>query len=532
MPKVLAIGLDGLEPREAERLIALGRMPALASLRQRGRTARLEHGPAERTGLAWEHFASARTPEEAKRASTVEFDPATYSVWQEGARFQPFWEGIGVRTLVFDAPYVDLATATTTRGVVAWGAHDPGTTFAARPAALAEIVPPYPAPHWTYVVPWSSEERCRQMGERLSEAIRTRAAAACRVLREVPDWDLFVVVAGEAHTGSEGLWHGADPSHPAARHPSAPAAGKALDEIHIALDDMVAELVEAVGPDVHVVAFAMGGMGPNESDVASMFLLGELLHRHAFGKPLAEAPSAWRGIPPHELTIADDETWESTVKGCFPAGASRPASAIRRAARRLPGPLQRGLVALRRLTETREGPRRLPIDWMPITEYRHRWPEMPAFALPSFYDGRIRINLAGRERAGVVDALAYDGVCAAIEAMLHECRDPRTGERVVASIERTDVDPFTLRSDEADIVIVWQGVFNGFIHPEHGEIGPVPFRRTGGHTGPYGTLVVAGPGITPADEGVRSSFDVADVIRDLLTGSPNAEATATSAAVD
>jgi hypothetical protein len=48
----------------------------------------------------------------------------------------------------------------------------------------------------------------------------------------------------------------------------------------------------------------------------------------------------------------------------------------------------------------------------------------------------------------------------------------------------------------------------------------VPFRRTGGHTGPYGVLYVAGPGVEAAAGGVRPSYDVAALVRQLLVGEP------------
>ena len=84
--RVLVIGLDGLEVTLAERLMAAGEMPALTALRQRAARFLLDHGPAQRTGLAWEHVASGRSPDEARRWAAVEFDPATYAAWQEGAR--------------------------------------------------------------------------------------------------------------------------------------------------------------------------------------------------------------------------------------------------------------------------------------------------------------------------------------------------------------------------------------------------------------------------------------------------------------
>jgi len=135
-PRVLVIGLDGLEVTFAEQLMAAGEMPALAELRRRAARFRLDHGPAQRTGLAWEHVASGLSPEAGQRWAAVEFDSSTYLAWQEGARFAPWWARIDRRVVVFDTPYVDLRRAPSTRGIVGWGAHDPGTVTAARPRGL------------------------------------------------------------------------------------------------------------------------------------------------------------------------------------------------------------------------------------------------------------------------------------------------------------------------------------------------------------------------------------------------------------
>src|SRR4030095_9200454 len=91
----------------------------------------------QRTGLAWEHVASGQTPDAARRWAAVEFDPSPYRVWQDGARSERWWERIDRRTVVFDTPYVDLRRAPRTRGIVAWGAHDPGTVAAGPPPRVA-----------------------------------------------------------------------------------------------------------------------------------------------------------------------------------------------------------------------------------------------------------------------------------------------------------------------------------------------------------------------------------------------------------
>jgi predicted AlkP superfamily phosphohydrolase/phosphomutase len=148
---------------------------------------------------------------------------------------------------------------------------------------------------------------------------------------------------------------------------------------------------------------------------------------------------------------------------------------------------------------------------------------MPAFALPSFYDGRIRINLRGRERDGIIEPSRYEQTCRGIETLLRECHDPRTGEPVVKSIERAWTrDPLALTGSEADLLIVWRGVIAALEHPRLGLIGPLPLRRTGGHTGANGMAYVVAQGVEPGDRGVRSAFDVAPSLVRLLGDQPPA----------
>src|SRR5688572_33299775 len=85
------------------------------------------------------------------------------------------------------------------------------------------------------------------------------------------------------------FWHGVDPAHPLHGVASAAPARERLHAVYRATDALVGELIAAC-PDATVVAFAMNGMGPNRSDVASMLLLSELLYRDAFGRPLLRVP--------------------------------------------------------------------------------------------------------------------------------------------------------------------------------------------------------------------------------------------------
>ena len=536
--RVLAIGLDGVEVTFAERLMAAGEMPALAALRQRAARFLLDHGSAQRTGLAWEHVASGRSPEAARRWAAVEFDPRTYLTWQDGARFDPWWTTLDRRVVVFDAPYVDLRRAPSTRGVVAWGAHDPGAAAASRPRDLLpeflRTFGPYPS-QWTYGTPWPSPRRSREMGEALSRALEARGRAAQWLATErLSDWDLFIAVAGEAHGAIEGLWHGVDPTHPLHKHPSAPEAARGLLAVHRALDRMVGRLVQSAG-DAAVVAFTMGGMGSNYSDVQSMVLLPELLYRHAFGRSLLMAPPAWAASPGEVPILGEDETWDDVSAAWVPAPVPNrgPLSAALRSFVRRRPLLRAGVRGMRAAVEqwrSTAGPTLTrPLDWQPAQHYRRYWPRMPAFALPSFYDGRIRINLQGRERHGTVAPSRYEETCRELEALLHECRNPLSGEPAVEAIERASTqDPLRLGRSESDLLVVWRGVATALQHPRLGLIGPVALRRTGGHTGRHGMAYVAAPGLAAGDHGVRSAFDVVPTIIELLGGQPDPGVSGTS----
>jgi hypothetical protein len=101
--------------------------------------------------------------------------------------------------------------------------------------------------------------------------------------------------------------------------------------------------------------------------------------------------------------------------------------------------------------------------------------------------------------------------------MLRACKDSVTGESVVQSIEcGTAADPRELGETEADLIIEWRGAPQGLTHPEFGQIGPIPYRRTGGHTGGYGFAFVRSRGVMPGEQGLHSAHDVVPTLIDLL----------------
>jgi hypothetical protein len=513
--ELLVLGLDGFDIGYGAHLMDAGELPALTALRARSTRFLLQHGAATRTGLAWEHFASGLTPEHAQRASAVELVDSNYDIRQLGTRFAPFYGALDARVVVFDPPYTDLGRSPSVRGLVGWGAHDGGVPTMTSPASLQRELDarfgPYPSGGWTYMSPWPSPARTLAMGEGLARGLTTRREAARWVLTErFPEWDLAIVVAGEPHSAAEAFWHGVEPTHPLHDHPSARCAAQSIRKVYRELDRFVDELVTATEPR-SVLAFSMGGMGINTSDIPSMVLLPELVYRWATGDELFDAPCDWAEDPRRIPNIPDEQDWSAAIAQCYPA--------IRRSVTERV--LDRVRVDARRVKRRllREVPHdlTLSLDWMPASRYRCRWATMRAFALPSFYDGRIRINLEGREPAGSVAIRDYSATCDQLEDLLRACRDPRTGAPIVDDIERPGTfDPLAVADSNADLIVSWNGPICALLHPEFGVVGPAPFRRTGGHTGPYGFAYLCGEGIDAGDGGVRSAFDVAPTVATLL----------------
>lgn len=504
--RVLWIGLDGFDAATADRLMADGRLPRLAALARRAARVDLDHGPAKRTGLAWEHVATGLAPGRGGRWSAVHFDSRRYVARQDATKLPPFAAALDARTVVFDAPYFDLARAPRARGLVAWGAHDPGVPPLSSPSGLADEVRgrfgEYPAPEWIYGFTWPSPENCGRLAEALAAAARKRADVAEWLLAErLPDWDLAYVVSSELHSASEPLWHGLNPAHPLHDSESACAAGEGLVAVYQAVDEFVGRLADRF-PDAALLAFSMHGMGDNHADVAAMILLPELMYRWSTGRTAlrnTNFPTNARGVP----LLPPDGRWEDAVLAHLDRPLANPSLADRiRSWFTGPEIPQAGDTSL---------------DWMPGALYRPAWPRMKAFALPAFYDGQIRINLKGREARGRVALRDYNSLCDELERVLRTCRDPVTGAPAVAHIERpAAADPLGADPTQCDLLVVWRDCPLGLEHPDLGRIGPLPYRRTGGHTGDLGVAWVAGHEMASGCRIQASSFDVTPSVFELL----------------
>jgi predicted AlkP superfamily phosphohydrolase/phosphomutase len=549
MVKVAALGLDAAELTFVEQLLARGELPHLAELRARALECRLDNVVTYRSELPWTQFATGRRAAELDYWGTVAFDPASYRAVVAGALdAAPFWARADVRSLVFDVPHTVLRDDVPGMQVTAWGAHSPEYPRASLPSGLLTEVDDRFGPHPAFANDsdpgWYSSEYLDNLVAALRAGAHRRVDILEWLLERDPSVDLVLATMSEPHSGGHHLWHGVDPQHPLAGSSGADRAATRVVDLYRALDECVGRFVALAGPDATVVVFALHGMQSNGNDLPSLVLLPELLHRHRFGRAALHGPdpATWRaaGMPP--VVPDHDDPWIGYMASRFADG---PADRVRNLAKRVLPP---ALLAKVRAAVGREarplGPLSTPIpgedsrdvadlklgardpDYQIVWRYRRHWPVMRAFALPSFSDGHVRVNVRGRERDGVVAPDDFRAACDEVIDLVAACRDPRSGEPVLADAVRLRDDPQD-PGPPADVVLMWAGTPDAFEHPTLRTIGPFPYCRTGEHS-PTGFSFIAGPGIERGDLGRRPADDLAPTILALLGRSPDRELAGTS----
>ena len=547
MGRVIGLGLDAGSIGLIEDLIAGGGLPHLAALRARSARVALDSDPTHRHGVLWPQFVAGAEARFGGDWRRFHFDRSSYEASQTGAEHtvdgnEPFWERSGTRTITMDIP------ASTVCGpgvhITGWGAHAPLYPRASQPQGLLTELDDrfgvHPAFENEYEVGWHDPSRLDRLTAALVTGSERGADIAIDLMRRFPDWELFLSVMSESHSSSEIMWQAVASDHPLADFDE--RARARLERVFGAMDAAIGRIVDQAPLDATIVVFSLDGMRGSHGDLPSIVLLPELMHRMHFGSPkLTDLDvEQWRAagcpplVPPRsrpwrlalDARLVDPPThrWTQRLPGYQAARLTAPA-------RRLLELLKRerlGAFGIEIPSESTEDPAKLedrlgPADSILfIDNYRPHRHEMRAFALPTFGDAYIRINLIGREANGVVPVEEFDAECEAVAAMIRSCRDVRTGEPIAESIEilPTD-DPLDPNDDRyCDIFVTWSRPIDAIEHPTAGVVGPFPFNRTAAHD-PLGFAWVAGDGVKPGPvPDVHSVLDLPPTMVKLVD--PNA----------
>lgn len=551
MPQVAVLGLDAAEWSFIEPLLQDGQLPNLAALRDRSSECRLENNEAYHYGQVFSQFLYGTKATTHSDWDPLFFDANTYEASQQSAALHakrtPFFRlNPATRSIAFDVPSLCLGSDNNGVEVTAWGASAPLYPRASHPAGLLrdidDMFGPHPACQNDYECGWHDPERVDALVGALEVGARRRVEIAKSLQDRFP-WDLFLTVMSETHSGAEYLWHGVDSSHPLHHFPGTEAAADQLRRVYVAIDESIGLFVRGLPESTYVIVFSLYGAKGSPGDTPSLVLLPELLHRLHFGKTLQgrQDTSAWQasGCPPvapapgQHWAEAVEQFWEGTAK----TDTRSPGRFLRSGLRIWDHRASLGALVRDKLERGRPGvfgieipaethldreqlltSRRFDsLEWQFVGHYQKFRPSMRAFALPSFSDGLIRINLKGRERDGLVEPDNYDRTCQDLEAELRSCRNPRNGKPAVDEVVRlrAPADILDPGGPYADLAVRWSSPLDALEHPAHGIIGPFPLRRTAEHT-PDGFAMIAGPGIIRRDFGVRSALDLPPTILSLL----------------
>lgn len=511
---VIAIGLDAASPALLETWINQGYLKNLSRLRDQGAFTTLRDTdytnaktPYYRAETPWTSFLTGCSPQTTGFWGQIKFHEGTYTASEEeecksGAydfgEYPPFYAMAGRRSVIFDVPQSRIVDGVDGIQVLAWGAHAPMAQSQSFPdSLLQELIDKHGKHPLLYRdhAETTSPDSLKKLSEGLKQGI-ARRASICQDLLQREPWDLLLTVFGETHAAEHFTWHVSQPDHPF--HTLVDHSEDHLLDIFQAVDQAIGTILEAAPDDAHIVIFSVHSMATNTMDLPSMVFLPELLYRFSFPGKMALASGRASGKPGQPIVRDRKRGWTGEiwslrhdpqpVRGWLRRNA--PTRVYRRLEKVLGIP-QDGLVSPDELKAERN-----TLYWQPTSWYSRQWSKMKAFALPSYSEGLIRINLAGREIAGIVAPEDYESVCNEVCECLYALKDARTGQPMVREIIRTrqssvDRDP---KLPPADLIVLWQDDRPTDVvdSPTCGRIGPVPYARTGSHRA-GGFLLVKSP---------------------------------------
>jgi predicted AlkP superfamily phosphohydrolase/phosphomutase len=494
---VVAVGIDAAPESLIDTWIEQGHLPELAALRQRSARALLRGCEAYRAETPWTCILTGCEPEQTGYWSSLRFQSTNYGIDDRGAydfaEYPPFYALNGDYGVVaFDLPQARIHDAVNGVQVVSWGAHSPLAPRASRPAELLPDIErrfgTHPALLHDQATLWRPREQARL--ERQLTAGIDRRASICAYLMERQPWHLFLTAFGETHSAGHYQWHFSQPNHPLSGRCRS-GDGDPLLRVYQRIDLAIGRIRAGAPPDSCFVVFSQEGMEPNCMDLPSMVFLPELLYRLSF--------RARRGLGAASTEFGDvalpSRSWVPALWG-----TQSLSSPLRRLIRtRLPSALAYRIDALWSRKETEPLPpcEAGEMPYQPATWYRHLWPRMRAFALPSFAEGYVRLNVRGREADGIVDNADYDRVCNELIAEIAALKDAHSGKPIVREVRRTRSTALddSMKLPDADLIVLWSPIPTDTVDsPTAGRIGPVPFYRSGSHT-EQGFAWISGPGI-------------------------------------
>ncbi len=535
---VIAIGLDAGDSLVIQKLLQDGKLPNLEKLRNSGSYGDLENCDIYRAETPWTTVLTGCSPPTTGYWGPAKLDAASYTVkaiqaydYRDCPPFYALGNTSKHRVAIFDVPQVRLSDQVNGIQVLGWGAHSQQTPSYSYPPDLLDSVRRKYKEHPAFGNDHANIYDQRQVNQLIKELQQgiTRRTQICKDLLQQEDWDLFLTVFSETH--SIGHSHRLSAQSYASSQGDIPVNND-LVTIYQAIDQGIGEIMDAAPKNASIIVFSGHGMRAYYNpDLTSNFFLPESLYRWNFPGQVGFADST------SQSEIKELSNKQKSQRGyrCL-WSQKHDSNPLRQWLRAVtPTKLHRiyaSLLDKRGITHSEDfvSPytmqnRSMGFDWQPASWYSPAWSRMKAYALPSFSEGCIRINLAGRDPKGIVTAENYEAVCNEVIAHVEKLRDARTGAPLVERIVRTRTLETLYDADlpDADIIILWdESQFIDCVeNPDIGRIGPVPIQHSGSHTSngfimAKGERIEAGPSLPKGH-----SLDLAPTILSLMGLEPS-----------
>lgn len=417
---VFMVGLDGADWKLVQRLMGEGKLPTLANLMQHGCYGKLDSSAGKYAGGVWPDFYTGQ--------SVSRHGIYHNKLWrQENMRCEvptdhwlqarPFYEDLseqGYRVCVLDMPMV-LGSPRPLNGIYlgGWGTHDLIAKGSSPPELWQQLQSTYGPP----VMP--TEHFGRQtahslllLRDKLLEATEQMTRIGVDLLGSEA-WDFSCVILGASHRAGHYLWD--DSQVDTLSDCDRQKISTALEEVYIACDVALQQLLSAAPRNALKVVFAVHGMEPNHGwgDLGADLLEG-ILHHSQQQKPK-------RGL-------------------LYEIRRHLPFHLVRPILTRLPQKVTDHLVQL----------------W---SANMYDWHTTSYFPLPMDQAGYVRINLKGREKNGIIEQGAqYEQLCDELERYLFSLQVDDSGQNIVRKVIRAWSDaPDDARARDVlpDLVVIW-----------------------------------------------------------------------------
>jgi len=490
---VLAIGIDAAESTLVRQMIEHDELPALRSLLADGKWLSVHSPSLIGSGAVWPTFLTGEEPIHHGIYSEWKWLPETMSLRRyEGHHLTPFWKSLaqqGVSVGVLDVPFAPPVGITRGFEVCEWWAHDcTAAGLRVGPEQVLSIVqasPPHPlSSNRFFTATPDSKNNLEALTEACCEGVRLRGSLASRLISQIHP-QLSVVVFPEIHHAGHQLWHtiaGEHRIYDGMEH-NGTSIESLLKEVHHAIDEQIGELIKSSRADT-VMVFALHGMRPALGFPA---FLGPLLCERGFARL-----SGW-----------SSQSWTDRAMSAF--------AAMKRNA---PSPLKKLYYSITPPTTTYKLAR-------PTMLPAYDWQDTRAFSLPTDQYGWIRINLIGREAAGIVSTDEYEDLCSELAAMLSALTS-EVGEPIVNDVLRTAPDAETARvSPLPDLVIHWRDAafLSSLKIKESNVVAERVSKKSTGQHSPLGFCIYRGA----QDAGVNGQIAAKDLWRMIAASLVNGE---------